>query len=946
MRNKVTIGTIVMSNLRQRRSQNRVLATGVSLAVFFLAVCIFGTSCLFAGVQRQTQDQYGEADYCFYNSEKLDIPALFPEGFRMTETDQELLFACVGEGENANASFAAARYDEAAVSLLHARLAEGRWPEKAGEIAVEPSALWRMRLKANVGDTLTFTIVGWDGESLMAATEQRAFTVTGLLVNQNADRVITDSPLLGARAQAWVSAEEPLMTGSRPVVNTFVQAEGWRSRWILLLDTAKPAQSQMSRGWYEQGLFNSERTFTRLNTDILDFLFMNTGAFLGIAALFLALVTAAMAGVAAAVASNADKRRAQAGMLRAIGATQTQLARILRHETLGVCLLTLPIGVGGALLALWLAHRLMPQSVPFWVPWPLIAAVTACSALFLAAATGRPVRKAANVSPMQALRDVEMLRRQREAKVKSRKRFRPASLLAARNLSFHRGRAVVIIVLIVAGTFLVSVAGFVGGQMVYAYASKLPEDYYIQPGWGVATDFGNWSFGAGVYTRLDKQDLWDVPGVASVTSEQEGVVCILLDEPGAYVTGDGWDPECTYFFADGPAYARYLQSQGSKEYDEALAGEWPEHRNYRRFREQYGIDREALQAKIYAVDASVIAGMGDIYDGRIDIDAINAGREVVVVAPRNYFEYMEFTMDASMRLTSYGSRKVQSGELMTEAYHATGMPEEKIIHENDTFFAGDAIDLCWIMSYDGYDYATETYPARYTRVDASPTIGAVAAHLSFGYSPSGFAVVTTEQGLAAMGMDAGYTEFRVTLAGEPDEAARKEITNELRAVAGRVGNGSLVDYHEAAKQDRAMYRLIFSAVAVVLALLFAFTAALINSSVSGRIRSEERQIGTMRAVGADRRAIAASYTRQLLRLLCTGGAIGWGGYLLLRAVSSSMGAVGIRMRLRMMAASLAGWQTFTPLFFLILLFGVCALSVRARLRPIFKKPVVENIRIL
>ncbi len=932
---KVTIGTIVSSNLRQRRSQNRVLFIGITLAVFFLSVCVLGTGCLLASYERHYRDTYGEADWRFLNSEGAELASLFPEGFRMRATEQRLLFAAVGKNERE--SFAAASYDGDAVRVLHARLTEGRWPERPGEIAVEPAALWRMRAEAKVGDSITLTLAGWDGEKTMAATEERAFTITGLVANQaTLDAFQPEGdPLAAALACAWVSAEEPLVVGSRPVINTFVQAVGWPSRLMALRDFFAPYAEQIAVRW------SADRTVgdaLRLNGEILEFVLMNRGVLLGIAAIALALVGASMAGVAAAVSANADKRRAQVGMLRAIGATQTQLRRILRRETLGLGLATLPLGVGGALLVLWALCRILPAAV-FSAPPLLVGAVTGMSALFLTAASARPIRKAACVSPMQALRDVEMLRRQKVTHTRSRKRFLPEALLAARDLSFHRGRSVAIMALVLTGTLLVAAFSFFGATFLQNLANTIPYDYVISLGWGREMDYGNWDFGNRRLSALDKRDIQNTPLVGNVATLQEGVVNILLDEPSAYITGDGWDPDFSRYFPEGPAYARYVLDMGGRLWAEDLAGEWPEHEKYRLFRERFGIDRELLPVRLIAVDDQSLAQMeGSVYDGRIDIEAINAGREVVVAAPQSYFEHMTFSVDPGAGAFSYGYGYGRSStdESYAQRYMQEGMPEEKIIHENDTFFAGERIDLAWFMSWEAKGRDGQ-YPEDVTRRDASPLIGAVSRK-----GPDGFTgdvtVVTTEQGLAALGLDANYTRFEITLAGEPDAQTRAAISERLSAIAARADGAWLGDEYERARSDRALWSAILSAFAVGAVLVFAFTVALINSAVSGRILSEERQIGTMRAVGASRRVIVRSYTRQITRLIAVGGGVGWAAYLAVAACASGLSQWPI--------GPLLSALTALPAVFLALLWGVCALSVRARLRPIFRKPVVENIRIL
>ena len=72
-------------------------------------------------------------------------------------------------------------YDEAAQRILNRRCMEGRLPEKAGEAAVDLTALERLRPGAQVGDSLVvpFTAKG--------KTETRQYRIVGILQPQFAD---------------------------------------------------------------------------------------------------------------------------------------------------------------------------------------------------------------------------------------------------------------------------------------------------------------------------------------------------------------------------------------------------------------------------------------------------------------------------------------------------------------------------------------------------------------------------------------------------------------------------------------------------------------------------------------------------------------------------------------------------------------------------------------
>jgi len=120
----------------------------------------------------------------------------------------------------------------------------------------------------------------------------------------------------------------------------------------------------------------------------------------------------------------------------------------------------------------------------------------------------------------------------------------------------------------------------------------------------------------------------------------------------------------------------------------------------------------------------------------------------------------------------------------------------------------------------------------------------------------------------------------------------------------------------------------------VIILFFAVAVSMQVSNAGRRIRADQRMIGTLRAVGADEKALMGCYR---LPMLVTTAA----GLLLALCLFILMGTAAYHY-------FLASHHLILMLPLMILTAALCALccliGVKARLRQLLNKSVVENIR--
>ena len=191
-----------------------------------------------------------------------------------------------------------------------------------------------------------------------------------------------------------------------------------------------------------------------------------------------------------------------------------------------------------------------------------------------------------------------------------------------------------------------------------------------------------------------------------------------------------------------------------------------------------------------------------------------------------------------------------------------------------------------------------------------------------------------EKGLRALGFAPTQpTYVRITLTGEVDQTTEEAIQRRLETIASRAGmevKNRMANARENARRQRQTELVLLG----VIILFFAVAVSMQVSSASRRIRADQRMIGTLRAVGADEKALMGCYR---LPLLVTTAA----GLLLALCLFILMGTAAYHY-------FLAGHHLVLMLPLMICMAALCALccmaGIRGRLRQVLSKSVVENIR--
>jgi len=865
---RFSINSIALGNIRRRRGRYLLLIAGIGLAIYFVAAALLFADTMFTSLREQHYSRLGEQDAIIFNCGGAPLEKLVTGGIFTEYGVAEILGCVLPDGESEKNSFSIARFDNTALALARKEPLEGRLPENAGEIALERSVLSRLRSEAGVGDRITLTMLIPDGNTFLDTPVEKSYTLVGILTDKllylEQWRYMSDSPAY-TMGQAGhpsypagvLAASEQIEPGGRELVNCYGRyAGGAGAPFERLDDFFLQETAAEDHAWWLKLEETRYRTFGG-SFGGSDSGIAATSIFFTIIALV--LVCAACLGIINVFSAELESRKRQIGLFRAVGATQKQIRTIFGREAILLALCAVPAGLAAAALTVQGIAGLLGEDYTFRLN-PFFAAATAAAGVLCVMLTAAiPLRRAAKISPMQAIRNAQLTRRLRRTRIDSKTQFDLSRHLARRNQILYRNRQPGITAMLALSIILLSVAAFGARPLLdAALHTTYNSDYIMQRSGGLMLD---WLMEFGVHrpgiTEQDRADAAALSGVKRVNGARATGVKILADTITPYMLSsrygrfDYLSPE-RITIDHSPAAAQWLALQ---------------HRDYLESKARYGYSRDYLTVFCYSAESEVVERLRPFVSaGRIDLNRLNAGEEVLVIAPAKYGLVRDmWTGDNGPAVLWNVDYALDPGTAYSE------------ILENDTFRAGDSIDLSLLYSdgpapgpegLQGYNEdGSRILPDDFARIDRSVTIGALLEteagnkrlfeQIPF-YCEAGD-ILTTNAGLNALGFEAPYSSLEIILAESPDGAMEEYLEISLESIAARNTEVSVHSFVAAARESRKIAFGLLIAAGAILLLLFAICASMINNALSARIRSGKREIGTLRAVGASGRVIARSY---------------------------------------------------------------------------------------
>ena len=932
-----SVNSIALGNLRQHKKQYITLIFGVVLALFFSSSVLLFRHSMQVSEQNIKNDQYGLADRIYLNASSEDFEQLNENGYFSEMGKASILeYLCSTDTNIEDAlkgydgfGVSAAVMDETALKLANWSV-NGKLPEKAGEIAIERPMLERLGYEtASVGDTITVSALIPTGKqadsdnAFLSEPVEKSYTLVGILSNHY--DFITNACGYSTLAysdfpSAVLSKQEQVTPGCQPILDYYVTlSTGYRAKINLPTYTIENEEPALIRAHFDKA---TEAAITNNASTI-----GNSISLIGIV-----LILASCFGIINAFSSNLQQRLRQIGLLRAVGATKRQIRQMFGRETIWIALLSIPPSVLLSCLMVWFLMRCMGPNYHFAWSFPILIGTVVLGLLCIMAASFFPLWTASRIPPMQAIRDVGMSRRLKRRRIHSKKSFDVSKLLANRNLSLHRGRQIRIIALMTASMFLVTYLIYFDTFRIDSLTgnSGYDSDFYIMGDQNYSIYGGlsvNVDVDAGM-TEHDLQDILQLDDVASVAALKQININVIPQEITNYLSV--WGANYTYL-------ARNFEPTINLPYlsdpDVAAPLEKNIYQQYVDVGKKYGYTSEYYGSTFYALDDATLKNLSDhLIDGEINLDKLASGEEVLVYAP----SYIGVIKDPSSNDTYY--TEIYAKDDKEKAQQQCG---DKLV-EDDMFHVGDKLTLSRLyttedLEYDGY---TAVSLPNAQRIDREVTIGGIIDVDSTFYSAG--SIITSVAGLDALGYKANYQEFRVKLSESPSASMEKYLEESLEQIASKTPNTVVQNLLEMTRSDRVSAFASAASGLALLILVFSICSWMIGNTFSAQIQSGKSYIGTLRAAGASEMDVSKNYYYQLIFLFLRGGIIG--------IPLSYLAVFAVIFFNRYILHYSNQWEVLgnPPLLpavlLLLAMFLVCLVTVRAQLKKVLRRSIVQNIR--
>lgn len=113
--------------------------------------------------------------------------------------------------------------------------------------------------------------------------------------------------------------------------------------------------------------------------------------------------------------------------------------------------------------------------------------------------------------------------------------------------------------------------------------------------------------------------------------------------------------------------------------------------------------------------------------------------------------------------------------------------------------------------------------------------------------------------------------------------------------------------------------------------------SIINNTLSARIRDSKKEIGTLRAFGADRSELVKSYVNQLLKMFSLGTIT---GFIIFFLIFGVMYAVTKYRETTMNFV----FNPYITVVFVAIMLAVCTASLFFKIKKEMKNSIIDNIR--
>lgn len=914
MPKKLTINAIAMGNLKHRKKQYLALILGIFLAMIFSCGVPFFISCNESSQKEIRNRQMGRQDTIVLNAQDTDLSTIENSGI-LDGTTGYLHILAYGWTEDQMKGSTIGWFDDRAEALYYPQVIEGCMPQQKGEIAIEQSQLLRMGLTGiQVGETISLKEVPANGSDYLSQQKDKTYTLVGILANRKSNIAQSENDSRYRAAQipgVFVSKQELVEPGGKESL-------------IALLKIAKPTEE--SDKILNENLSWEYRIDTRYRTADWNLLskVQNSTKIVTVIAALLAFLSGF--GIANAFASNLKERKKQIGMLRAVGATRRQIIQIFGREAVLIALVCTPLSVAAAYwgvkgFAYWMGDNFI------FIP---SASVLLCGAVFgfvvviLSALV--PLFFVSRIPPMQAIRDVELVRKMKHKKVRSQPIFQMDRLLAKRKMLFQRGRqfAVSVILAFTTVVLLLAIDEVITWRKTFQELQDQTDYSVSMNGWMTSeTAFVNTPELNDSIQESQRQEAFLLPNVEQIEGQKSCRLNLLIEgEYPQYLKVNAYNSwESNSRFGTSSDVLMNEQVTVTKENIDGLM-QSSTNPAYDPVRQWAGYSTDLFAADCKARTADMLLELQPtVVEGSINLEKLNAGEEVILNAPQKIGFYLKKLEEDSW---SCGLLDLSEDRLKTM------IPSDKeklpyvLAEAENPFHVGDTLTLSMLVSdADG----------KPVRKDRTVRVGAIlngVTPLGSYTGRPGFAIYTTVEGLDQFGQTFGYDGVNLKLNQEVTPELDQEMQSTLKAIFPGKYVESLYARNEQMLDAFHSYVLMAGALILVLSTV---SISLVNNFISAQIRDGKRAIGTLRAVGASQRDIVRSFVRQIFYMTVVGVVLG--------TLLYSFGYMGLVSIYEGPMGVIPLWPA--PILFM-LIFGICYVHLILQIRKVSSQSIVENIR--
>lgn len=923
MKRKLTVNTLAIGNLKQRKKQYAIMIIGIILAMVFSSSILFLISSFNSSIKLMNDEAYGKQNIIWLDANEKEInDAKERKIIGTTGYSHTIAYGFTDEEERFNGT-AIGWLDDTAMELAYPVLMDGEFPTNENEIAIESLALAKMGIDAGVGDTITLKVSAQNGSEAFDTYNDKDYKLVGILKNRRSNLewwASADSTLIPA---AYVAKNTQVALGGKEALNAYFNfyRDSKSVREAFDDEIAHDTSGEGNRNiiWvsnYEILYSNDQSGYDAQMTTIF--------AVIIVAVLMLVSCT----GIVNSFNSNLKERKKQIGMMRAVGATKKQIIKIFGREAFIISLISAPISIALSYLAVLGVVKLLGDNfifVPnFWVL--ILCGIFSVISVMIAALI--PLTVASKITPVQAIRNIEDSRKMKNKKIKSKMNFNVSGLISKRSITFGRGKqAVVSFILIVS----IIASGYVVSWYTYAKDNIYSND----------NDYELYSFGSYIttinyksenkgYSEQDKQMLESLPYIKSAVGvKSASAIMVTPHSTSDYrkALSGKYSPsyiENVHSHEDEIEAERKINKDNYEEmlFPEGSVSDNPEIQKYLNC-------NEYINASINSVDADYIEGLKKyVFDGEINVDKLNSGEEIILVAPKRVGTYFDDS--------KYGG--------IYTAYNDNVDKEDCIFTDVCDFHAGDELDLSVLSSSQPLDQEGEFYPfslpddTKSTRKTVK--IGAIITDEPYyivDYNYARFGVLTTPSGMNGFISGIKYERINLTLDRECTKEIDDEVTAVIKSITDNIENSDFISNFSYQEDQRVEGKKIFIAMLAIIILFFTICLSIINNSITSNIRNSKQKIGTLRAVGAGERDLVFTYIKQLLSMLLWGMGIGFAGFFISYVVVDIIHkarSTNMEMILNPSGAVL----------FCVVVFIACSVNLWSKIRKEMKNSIVENIR--